>query len=215
MLLPILIIFLNIFSSSNAYATSAVCEDWFNSIKIKKDCVSECVVAPINMSNYLCHGECDKLCDQLNNTDVYYLLKKYGLTEEEIHLCESNKLACIKAYQLSWDATNLCLKIFSNSRTNDESDACRHFSWSILLAKNLGLEFAEKILNAHENNPKEPAEERAVDLSNNRLGLISFQKSDKNKSWTDEEIINLFNTDLRENKFVILKPSGKSKRGSP
>ena len=212
----LIIVFFLKFSSSNvANATSAICEDWFKSVKISKNCLSECLIAPINMSNYLCHNECESLCEQLNNTSTFYVLTKYGITEEEIYLCESNKLSCIKAYTQTWEADKICLKIFHKSKTNDESDACRHFTWSILLAKSFGIDFAEKILNAHENNPKEPADERAMDLSNNRLGLIAFQKADKNKKWSDEEIIELFNSNLKENKFVILKPSKKFIGGSP
>lgn len=206
-----MIIFLKI---SSAFASSPPCEEWFSSIKFKKNCNSECLVAPINMSNFLCHNECEELCEQLNNTGAFYLLKKYGITEEEIHFCESNKLACVKAYQQSWEVENICKELFFKSQTNDESDACRHFTWSILLARDHGIDFAEKLLNAHENNPKEPAIERAMDLSNNRLGLIAFQRADKNKKWSNEEIIQLFNSNLKENKFVILKPTKKPKGDS-
>lgn len=215
MLTTFLVIILKILPGNIANATTSACEDWFKSVKIKKNCLAECVIAPINMSNYLCHNECEQLCEDLNNNSAFYILKKYGITEEEINICESNKIFCIKAYSQTWDADKICLKIFFKSETNDESDACRHFVWSILLAKSFGVDFAERILNAHESNPKEPPEERAMDLSNNRLGLIEFQKAGKNKKWTDEELINLFNLNLKEKKFVILKPSKKAKGGPP
>jgi hypothetical protein len=169
------ILFTLIVATSNSSAADTICKNWFNKLIIKNDCLSECTVAPVNMSNYLCHNSCEILCSE-SNAASYSLLKKYGLTEEEIALCEKNKISCIKAYKLSWDSEKICLKQFPSSRTNDESDACRHFVWSILLAKDLGFDFAEKILNSHENNPKEPENERAMDLFNNRFGLITFEK---------------------------------------
>lgn len=198
--------------TSKSYGSDKICKEWFNQLVIKEDCVSECTIAPVNLSNYLCHNSCESLCSE-SSTGIYYLLKKYGLTEEEISVCEANKISCIQAYKLSWESEKICLKQFANSKTNDESDACRHFIWSILLAKNLGFEFAEKILTAHENNPKEPPDERAMDLSNNRFGLITFEKN-KNLDWNTEQLLDFFNKSLKDNKLVVLKPSKKVKGNS-
>jgi hypothetical protein len=207
------ILFTFILTSSNSYAVDKVCKNWFNKLVIKNDCLSECTIAPVNMSNFLCHNSCEILCSD-SSTATYSLLKKYGLTEDEIALCEKNKISCIKAYKLSWDSEKICLKQFTSSRTNDESDACRHFVWSILLAKDLGFNFAEKILNAHENNPKGPEDERAMDLSNNRYGLITFEKN-KDIIWTDDKILTFFNVSLKENKLIVLKSSKKNKGNPP
>lgn len=103
------------------------------------------------------------------------------------------------------------LKFSSSNVANATSAICEDWFKSVKISKNC----LSECLNAHENNPKEPADERAMDLSNNRLDLIAFQKADKNKKWSDEEIIELFNSNLKENKFVILKPSKKSIGGSP
>ena len=195
-------------------AKADVCQDWFDTIKIKSDCEAECRISKVDMSNYLCRNECENLCNNHDLINKYYLLRKYGLTKEEILICNSNKILCAKAYQLSWDSEKACNSIFNKSKTNDESDACRHYVWAVLLAKNLGHEFAEKILTAHENNPESPPEERAMDLSNNRLGLIDYQNI-KKVNWTTEEVLNLFKTNLKNNKIIVLKPSTKDSGEKP
>lgn len=166
---------------------SSECDLWFSKLKIKDTptCLSKCLSANTDMSTFMCPNQCSLLCKDEEND--FTLLKMYGLKEDEIKYCEKNKVECIKAYKLSWNAENLCLKIYPRSSVNDESDACRHYIWSMLMARELDLNIAESILNAHENNPKEPTDEKAMDLSNNRLGLLQYIKF-KEKP-TNEEIV--------------------------
>lgn len=191
-----------------SFADRSDCQNWFNKMNLAKDksCVSKCELGSVDMATFSCRIECSKLC-KIKSSNDYNLLKQYGLTDDEIKICDESPLKCIEAYKLSWDAENICLTKYYSSRTNDESDACRHFVWSILMAKNLGSDFSEKILNAHENNPHEPANERAMDLSNNRLGLLTFQKiSEQKKLITNELIMSEFIDKIEKNSLVILKP---------
>ena len=71
--------------------------------------------------------------------------------------------------------------------------------WSMLMARDLDLNIAESILNAQENNPKEPENEKAMDLSNNRLGLLQYIKF-KEKP-TNEEIVSSFKKLLEEKTY--------------
>ena len=89
-----------------------------------------------------------------------------------------------------------------------------YYVWSILLCRSLGEENSETVLNAHENNPREPIEEQAMDLANSRLGLLNFQKN-KDKFKTDEEIKISFIEQLKGKKFVIIKPSYSETGGLP
>ncbi|MBN8535991.1 MAG: hypothetical protein J0M15_02970 [Deltaproteobacteria bacterium] len=181
-------------------------------IKGTSECLSKCFSAETNLSTFMCPNECKRLCKATE--DSFGLLKYYGLNSSEISFCENNKVKCLNAYKLSWDAEKLCLKIYSNSRVNDENDACRHYVWSILMAKDLGTDVAESILTAHEDNPQEPINEKAMDLANNRLGLIQYSKF-KNKEITSEDILTSFKEQMKKDKFIMLKPRYRSQGGLP
>ena len=116
-----------------------------------------------------------------------------------------NKLICLKAYKLTWTAESLCKEIYSFSDLNDETDACRHYIWAFLLSKEVNIKNAEAILSAHENNQLEPKDERSMDLANNRLGQIDYEKN-KDKDLNNKFITELFKENLKNNKLIILKP---------
>jgi hypothetical protein len=211
MLKSFLIIFVLSTLAFVCQANANTCQDWFDKITIKNDCESDCRTSKIDMSSYLCRNECEKFCK--NQDDIikkYDLLIQYGLSKDEILLCNNNKILCVNAYKLSWKTENICLTLYNKSKINDESDACRHFTWALLLAQNLGSELAEKILTAHENNIDSTPEARAMDLSNNRLALLVFQQS-KNKL-TELDILDLFQSNLKNNKLVVLTPDNKNRK---
>lgn len=188
------------------------CDDWFKKLKItdSKDCESQCVIAATDMSSYMCPERCESLCKKKvpDNGNIY------GLTEDEIKFCTENKIDCLKAYKESWNAEKICLSIYPVGDTNDESDACRHYVWSILLSRTIGEKKAEDVLNAHENNPREPKNQQAMDLANNRLGLLNYQRS-KGKFSSDEEIKKSFIEQIKNNRLVILEPNYKTSGGLP
>ena len=76
------------------------------------------------------------------------------------------------AYKLSWDAENICHKLYRQSRTNDESDTCHHFVWASLLYKEFGTDLSTQVLNAHKKDAEQPVQEKSMDLANNRLGFL-------------------------------------------
>lgn len=186
------------------------CSDWFNSLAVsqKPDCVSLCNVAKVDMSTFLCHQKCESLCKKADSENYF------GLTESEIAFCKDNKINCLKAYKLSWDSEKICLSIYTFSDMNDESDACRHYVWAILMSREIGIKDAETVLNAHEENSKEPKNQQAMDLANNRLGLLNYQK-DSNYFKTDLNIKNSFIDQIKKNKFIIIKPNYSNKGGIP
>lgn len=143
-----------VFNYLQAHAINDNCQKWFDKLNLKKDqsCELICMTKPVDLSSFTCHEECDQLCGSQRQEVTYSVLKTYGLTDDEIKICDKTPLICVQAYLLSWKAEKNCLNLYSKSKTNDESDACRHFVWSIFLAKELGVDTAEKILNAHENN---------------------------------------------------------------
>ena len=62
-------------------------------------------------------------------------------------------------------------KRFGMNGKNDRSDAFRHCFWSAILSRDLGYDAALKFTNAHESDPRNPADEKAMDLHNNAVGL--------------------------------------------
>jgi hypothetical protein len=51
----------------------------------------------------------------------------------------------------------------------------------------------------------EPQEERAINLANNRRGILASSESIKNRSPTDQDIVGLFEKDLKSGKLVVLR----------
>jgi hypothetical protein len=123
-----------------------------------------------------------------------------GLTPAEKALAAEKPIDSLKAYRLSWKAEEICLKEFPRSASNDESDACRHFVWATLLSRVLGAEAAQSILDAHEQEPTQPPEEKAMDLANNQRG-VTFATTEA-KTFSDEEILGQFrNFSRKENSW--------------
>lgn len=194
---------------------NASCDDWFMKLNLKnnKNCASLCRTSKVDMSSYMCTDRCDFLC-KAKNHDSKDNENIYGLTDDEVKFCKDNKIDCLQAYKASWEAEKICLDIYSVSDTNDESDACRHYIWAILLSQAIGSKNAEAVLNAHENNPREPKQQQAMDLANNRLGLLDFQKLNVDLS-SNNQIKNSFIKQLKSDKLIVLKPRYKATGGLP
>jgi hypothetical protein len=193
--------------------TTHACEDWFQSLKIKdsKSCESKCRTSQTDMATYLCPQQCDLFCKN-QGKPIEKDSNFYDLTDNEIAFCKKNPISCAQAYKLSWEAEKICQSIYIRSSTNDESDACRHYIWAYLLAKELGKKTALKILDAHEDNPKQALNEREMDLHNNELGLNAFQK---NKNLPNSALLELYKKNLKDKKVKIVKPKYPSTGGLP
>jgi hypothetical protein len=98
--------------------------------------------------------------------------------------------------------------------TNDESDACRHFVWAALLTNEFGSDFAQQILAAHEQEPTQPPEEKAMDLANNQRGVTFIKDAPKGQRPSGDNILNEFQAQLAKGKIVVLKPR-KAKEKAP
>lgn len=128
-----------------------------------------------------------------------------GLTESERRFIDANPKVAIEAYWMSWKAEKICNSVFAVSDTNDESDACRHFMWACLLNNKLGQKTASEILDAHEQNPNEPQQEKAMDMANNRRGIIASDVLIKAKKTKELDFLNQFKQDLKDGKLIVLR----------
>ncbi len=67
---------------------------------------------------------------------------------------------------------------------------------------------AKKFLDAHESNQGIDNAEKAMDLANNRAGLLAAEKLQKNSTLTDEQIENEALAALKDGTLIVLKPKG-------
>jgi hypothetical protein len=192
---------------------SSACEAWFEKLKIKdpKQCIIKCSTAPVDMSNYLCRSQCDQLCKNLGKKTEKEP-NFYDLTDDEITFCKENKVDCLKAYGLSYFAEQKCLEIYPASDHNNESDACRHYVWSYFLSKEFGIVKALRILNAHENNPKQSSKEKSMDTHNNELAINDFKVK---KNIDADQVLSKFKENLKNKKFKIIRPTYSTSGGLP
>lgn len=168
------------------------CKKSFLQAKIHpgKDCEISCNLQAADMSNFDCSRFCSDYCKPVSNTtsqppiELKLSALYPGLTDDERKFVDRDPKMALKAYWLSWRAEAACESVYLYSDTNDESDACRHFVWAALLNAEYGQTRSSELLDAHENNPEEPNDEKAMDLANNRRGLIASTdliKSKKNR----------------------------------
>lgn len=167
------------------------------------------------MSTYMCKNKCEDLCSHSISKNNEKLEQNfYGLTDDELKFCKDNKLFCATAYKKSWSAELACKKIYPTSDNKDESDACRHYVWSIFLSQEFGEKTAKIILEAHENNPNQLIDDKEMDTHNNQLGLNDF-KDKKLKLKAEDDILNRFKENMKNRKFKILKPFYEKTNGLP
>ncbi len=61
-------------------------------------------------------------------------------------------------------------------------------------------------MDAHESEPGQPVEEKAMDLANNQRGILYVESLAKTGEMTEDGIIKAFLKDLEKGNIVVLKP---------
>ena len=169
------------------------------------------------MNTFICPSQCEALCKS-ENKKIYHDSKKRklllqlvyypGLTATEKKLVKNHPDITIKVFAQSFMTNRITNQYFGNIGHNDESDAFRHFVWAGRLVKVVGPDFAQQFLDAHEDNPGQPAKEKAMDLANNRAGILEALRLKKQNKLTNQNIERQALRHLHSNKLVILKPKG-------
>ena len=124
-----------------------------------------------NFSDFI---QCEEYCHFSTTEQLLYRFAQFiapyvPLNPSEELLISKYPVITFTAYSLSRRTYNLCAEV-------SEKDACQHFVWPVLLVKHLGEQWAQTILNAHEDAPEQSNEARIVDYYNNQVGL-EFAKS--------------------------------------
>lgn len=206
-------IFITIFLLYSSHLRADICDDWFIKSKIKKNknCLNSCVIHKVDLSTFVCHSICNKLCDSDIAPDFIFTLSSLypGLTDSERALTSQLPKEAFIVYKQKAKAETACEEIFGTNNKNDESDSCRHFIWSAYLTRELGSDLAQKFLNAHEEESTQPENEKAMDLANNRVGFLLAEKLIKSKKFSNDIVIKEFHTALKNNELTILKPTIK------
>lgn len=203
-----------IFVNSFAYS-SDVCQEWFNKAKLKPgpSCQAKCASTSTGMATFFCPDLCVDLCGvnklvkkSKYNRQLGKVIYYPGLTDDEKKLIEASLKDALVVFIQKERAEASTNRNFPKGAFNDESDSFRHFVWAGLLFKELGLEKAKLFLDAHENDPTQLPAEKAMDLANNREGLLVSQRLDKqnNLSLKSLEIEAL--KELKEGRLTVLKP---------
>ncbi len=185
-----------------------ICQNWFQSGKIKqtsKNCLIECASLSTDMSTFHCPNECDYFCQSPLKEKLLFKYVYYpALTKSEKALIAKYPQKAYLVYQQKIIAEGRTDLYFPKGFVNDESDAFRHFLWASLLTKELGADMAQKFLDAHENNSYQSEEEKAMDLANNRAGLLEAKRLQESKGLSLTEIEKSALKYLREQKLIIL-----------
>lgn len=208
-----LLLILNFIICKPLYVYADICDTWFSKSKIKKDseCLNKCVLQKVDLSTFVCKSVCNKLCN-INYTPefIFNLSSLYpGLTDSERALVAQQPKEAMVVYQQKAKAESICSDLFETNNTNDESDACRHYIWSALLTSELGTDTAQKFLNAHEQETIQPENEKAMDLANNRAGVLLAEKLLNTKTFNIEKVKTSFMEALKNKTLIVLRPKKK------
>lgn len=171
-----------LFCAQVAYSADPVCGKWFerNIKKIQSDCELDCSMFGTDMGTFYCPSACDDLCTAFKKKATSRpgrFLFYPGLTSAERKLVDQNPKEAITVFIQKTRAESSSSRNFPVQGFNDESDAFRHYIWVGLLTREIGAERAQLYLDAHEENPLQAPAERAMDLANNRGGILGLRGS--------------------------------------
>ena len=204
-----------LYFSSPGFGDDSNCGSWFKNSRLKAGpgCLVACSTLSTDMSTFDCHDQCSTYCKSSAVTDFIFKVSDLypGLTSSERALAAQNPIDALKGYKDALTAENICADKFGGSRTNDESDACRHFVWAGLMYRDIGNNLASKFLNAHEDYVGNPEDEKNMDLENNSTGLGEAKNLSDSGAFTNDDLVKKFDADLSNGKLKVLKPRIKSK----
>ncbi|KRB89547.1 hypothetical protein ASE22_17955 [Sphingomonas sp. Root720] len=92
------------------------------------------------------------------------------MTEME-NMVRRHPMETYRAWRLAEDSKAAVEERFPREeRWNGPGDAYRHLRWNFAMTQSIGKEAAEAYADSHEADGGQPANEREMDLRNNRLG---------------------------------------------
>lgn len=202
---------LNFYISMSSAAVSEDCQIWFKEMKFvsgSKDCDLKCTASPKNIVGAFC--DCKDLCKEVSKDAIFAQLIVYpGLNKIEKNLIAKDPKTAMLVFFNKRIAEKTVRRYFPVTSQNDESDAFRHFLWAGLLTFDIGSEKAKLFLNAHEQNPIQPADEKEMDEKNNEAGILAASKLIAEKRNTIENLEKVAINALDSKKLSVIKPGTK------
>ena len=189
------------------FAIDKECLRWFQQkveVTNKETCERNCAVAKRDMGSFSC-TECKDYCEiafrleEVEKPEIYTPL----LNTTELSLAAKHPSAVWKVYESKSFAEEAAKEKFGFNDEGDESDALRHFAWASRITRDLGSNLAEEFLDAHEAGGDFNSDSTAMDLANNRAGILFSLKAGANL--TDSQIISEALKRIQENKLVMTR----------
>jgi hypothetical protein len=208
-------------------ASAYNCNEWFKREKLSPGprCFDSCELRGLGTDedDQECSIYCAKLCKSvpLQEESASRSTKSWsspftyypGLTEIEKKLVKENPKEAFIVFLQKNTAEEETQKYFPKSLRNDEGDAFRHFVWAGLLTKELGVERARVYLDAHESYDANPENEKAMDLANNRAGILEAEKLIKDDKMNLENLERSAVRELGKKHLIVLEPQGQIPEG--
>ncbi len=187
------------------------CLGWFLKSGLNSDtsdCELKCSVTPVDMGAFSCPAQCDSLCSKSITEQILTYVPR--LTEGDKTVIAKMPYDAYRVFVNKEKVDKLTSQIFKSPGRKDESDAFRHFVWSVLLAQELGSDRARTFLDAHEVDSTQSRQEKEMDLFNNDQGLKFF--ADRKKAGKVPELNEIEKealTRLRQKTLKVLTPRYK------
>lgn len=197
------------------YSHADNCTKWFEKSKLKPspNCEMDCLLLPVDMGSSTCHNQCQALCNKksVSETLLGSLLYYPGLNSKERELVEAYPKQALSVFNAKNTAENATANKFNRNDQDDESDAFRHFVWAANLHNEVGPDLAKKFLDAHESNDLDSNPSKAMDLANNRAGLLAAERLQKLNKLNEDEIERAAMQELKDKSLIVIRPKGLPK----
>ena len=210
----ILLLVIGLWASVGNSAPPAECKKWFEESRIvpgEPECEIKCGTLATGMDSFMCPQACSELC-KANQSSIEKMLGRLlyypGLTVEERRLVQESPMEALQVFKQKGRAEAATARVFGRDAQNDESDAFRHFMWAGLLSMELGSDIAKKFLDAHESGERPDSAARAMDLANNRAGLLTAENLRKRQKISEGELEKEALFSLKNGTLVILESRG-------
>ncbi len=197
-------------SAARATLPHPDCIKWFENSKLSpgaQNCKVDCLTTIVDMGTFLCPNHCEQFCGTNFETSLLDKFIYYpGLTPDETKLIKGNPKDALIVFVQKTRAELSSSKNFPEQKINDEGDAFRHFMWAGLLTKELGEEKSKIYLDAHETNKLQTPEEKAMDLANNRAGILAAMKLIKQSTFSQSRLEQLGLNEMKQGTLSVLNP---------
>ena len=125
------------------------------------------------------------IIDLLNTSDIEGIKGRLDFTPAERALFNNSPSRGVMTLKYGYTASTATNDSYISGFHNGNADAFRHCYWNALITIGIDRKWALDWTNAHEEFPGNPAQEKLMDLRNNRNGQqigVAYETGDRSKS---------------------------------